>query len=76
MAIRATSYSPKDFQLAFVPETTIGTAVTSSATLFNIDSIEMPSLNPQQVLDITFIGETEISLTKSLRLLFQQKEPK
>jgi len=26
MAISATSYSPKDFQLAFVPETTIGTA--------------------------------------------------
>ena len=43
MAISATSYSPKDFQLAFVPETTIGTAVTSSATLINIDSIEMPS---------------------------------
>ena len=52
MAISATSYSPKDFQLAFVPETTIGTAVTSSATLINIDSIEMPSLIPQQVLDI------------------------
>lgn len=30
----------------------------------------------QQGFDITFVGETEISLTKSLRLLFQQKEPK
>lgn len=52
MAISATSYSPKDFQLAFVPETTIGSQVIASAMLINIDSIEMPSLNPQQVLDI------------------------
>jgi len=71
MAISATSYSPKDFQLAFVPETTIGTAVTSSATLINIDSIEMPSLNPQQVLDIRHgVGRTlkavDIFVTDSL----------
>jgi hypothetical protein len=52
MAISATSYSPKDFQLAFIPETTIGTQVIASAMLINIDSIELPSLNPQQVLDI------------------------
>jgi len=71
MAISATSYSPKDFQLAFVPETTIGTAITSSATLINIDSIEMPSLNPQQVLDIRHgLGRTlkavDIFVTDSL----------
>ena len=71
MAISATSYSPKDFQLAFVPETTIGTAVTSSATLINIDSIEMPSLNPQQVLDVRHgLGRTlkavDIFVTDSL----------
>ena len=71
MAISATSYSPKDFQLAFVPETEIGAAVTSSATLINIDSIEMPSLNPQQVLDIRHgVGRTlkavDIFVTDSL----------
>jgi len=71
MAISATSYSPKDFQLAFVPETTIGAAVIASATLINIDSIEMPSLNPQQVLDIRHgLGRTlkavDIFATNSL----------
>ena len=51
MANSKVSFSPKDFQLAIAPETTVGTAVTDNATFnyINIDSIEFPSLNPQQV---------------------------
>lgn len=54
MANSKVSFSPKDFQLAIAPETTVGTAVTDNATFnyINIDSIEFPSLNPQQVLDV------------------------
>jgi hypothetical protein len=54
MANLSTSYSPKEFQLAIANEGTVGTASSTDADyiLINIDSIEMPSLNPQQVLDV------------------------
>lgn len=52
MAISATSVSPKDFQLGIIKEATAGTAVTTSMNLINIDSIELPSLNPTQVTDV------------------------
>jgi len=54
MANLSTSYSPKEFQLAIAHEGTVGTASSTDAEyiLINIDSIEMPSLNPQQVLDV------------------------
>lgn len=52
MAISATSVSPKDFQLGILAETTAGTANVSSMNLINIDSIELPSLNPTQVTDV------------------------
>lgn len=49
-----TSYSPKEFELAIAHEATVGTASSTVGDyiLMNIDSIEMPSLNPQQVLDV------------------------
>jgi len=54
MANLSTSYSPKEFQLAIAHEGTVGTASSTNSDyiLINIDSIEMPSLNPQQVLDV------------------------
>jgi hypothetical protein len=54
MANLSTSYSPKEFQLAIANEGTVGTASSTDSDyiLINIDSIEMPSLNPQQVLDV------------------------
>jgi len=52
MAISSTAYSPKDFQLAIIAESVAGTAVTASMSLVNIDSIELPSLNPTQVTDV------------------------
>lgn len=52
MAISSTAYSPKDFQLGIIKEATAGTAVTSSLNLVNIDSIELPALNPLQVTDV------------------------
>ena len=51
MALDGAAYSPKEFQLAFVAESTIGTANVSSMQLVNIDSIEMPNFNLTQVLD-------------------------
>tara|TARA_A100001515_G_scaffold23569_1_gene18221 strand:- start:319 stop:1362 length:1044 start_codon:yes stop_codon:yes gene_type:complete len=52
MAISATSVSPKDFQLGIIAETTAGTAIVSSMNLINIDSLELPALNPLQVTDV------------------------
>jgi hypothetical protein len=52
MAISATSVSPKDFQLGIIKEATAGTAVVSSMNLINIDSLELPALNPLQVTDV------------------------
>ena len=48
-----TAYSPKEFELAIAHEATVGTAPAEGEfKLINIDSIEMPALNPQQVLDV------------------------
>ena len=52
MAISKTSVSPKNFQLGIIKEAIAGTAVISSMNLVNIDSIEMPTLNPLQVVDV------------------------
>lgn len=52
MAISATSVSPKDFQLGIIKEATAGTAIVSSMNLINIDSLELPALNPLQVTDV------------------------
>jgi len=51
MANLSTSYSPKEFQLAIANEGTVGTASSTDSDyiLINIDSIEMPSLNPTSV---------------------------
>ena len=48
-----TAFSPKEFELAIAHEATVGTApAVTEFKLINIDSIEMPSLNPQQTLDV------------------------
>ena len=54
MANLSTAFSPKEFELAIAHEATVGTASSTVGDykLINIDSIEMPSLNPQQVLDV------------------------
>ena len=52
MAISKTSVSPKSFQLGIIKEAVAGTAVVSSMNLINVDSIEMPTLNPLQVVDV------------------------
>ena len=52
MAISKTSVSPKSFQLGIIKEAVAGTAVISSMNLINVDSIEMPTLNPLQVVDV------------------------
>ena len=55
MADLAEGFSPKQFQLAIAPETDGiggGEATDADYKFINIDSIEMPSLNPLQVLDV------------------------
>ena len=54
MANLSAAFSPKEFELAIAHEGTVGTASSTVGDyiLINIDSIEMPSLNPQQVLDV------------------------
>ena len=52
MAISTTSVSPKDFQLLFIKEATAGTRVEENMIPINIDSIEMPTLNPLQITDV------------------------
>ena len=51
MALDGAAYSPKEFQLAIVAESNIGTAVVSSMQLVNVDSVEMPNFNLTQVLE-------------------------
>ena len=51
MALDGAAYSPKEFQLAIVAESTIGTANVSSMNLVNVDSVEMPNFYLTQVLD-------------------------
>ena len=50
MANLSAAFSPKEFELAIAHEATVGTASSTVGDyiLMNIDSIEMPSLNPQQ----------------------------
>jgi len=52
MALDGAAYSPKEFQLALVAESTIGTANVSSMQLINVDSVEVPNFNLTQVLDV------------------------
>tara|TARA_B100000959_G_C14969691_1_gene619181 strand:- start:946 stop:1986 length:1041 start_codon:yes stop_codon:yes gene_type:complete len=52
MALISTAYSPKQFQLAFKQETTIGTAASTSMMMLDVDSVEYPSLSPLQVFDV------------------------
>ena len=52
MAIDSAAYSPKEFKLGIQAETTIGTKIVSGMTLINVDSVELPSYNPLQVLDV------------------------
>ena len=51
MALDGQAFSPKEFKLAFVAESTIGTANVSSMQQVNVDSVEMPNFNLTQVLD-------------------------
>jgi len=52
MAIDSAAYSPKEFRLAFKTEATVGSKVVSSMQEINVDSVELPSLNPTQVFDM------------------------
>jgi len=52
MAIDSAAYSPKEFRLAIKTETDVGTKVVSSMQEINVDSVELPSLNPTQVFDM------------------------
>ena len=55
MADLAEGFSPKQFQLAIAAEADGiggGEATDADYKFINIDSIEFPSLNPQQVLDV------------------------
>jgi len=52
MAIDSAAYSPKEFKLGIQAETTIGTKIVDGMTLINVDSVELPSYNPLQVLDV------------------------
>jgi hypothetical protein len=62
MADLAEGFSPKQFQLAIAAEADGiggGEATVGDYKFINIDSIEMPSLNPQQVLDVRHgVGRT------------------
>lgn len=62
MADQVAGFSPKQFQLAFAAEKDgIGGGESTSGDykFINIDSIEMPSLNPNQVLDVRHgVGRT------------------
>ena len=62
MATLAEGFSPKQFQLAFAAEADgvgAGEATDADYKFINIDSIEMPSLNPNQVLDVRHgVGRT------------------
>jgi hypothetical protein len=54
MALDGASFSPKEFKLAIssTGEATQGTAKTDALIAVNIDSLEMPSFNLTQVLDV------------------------
>ena len=46
------AYSPKEFKVGIQLEATTGTAITDGMTTLDVDSISMPSLNVNQVLDV------------------------
>lgn len=46
------AYSPKEFKLGIQAETTIGAKIVTDAMLINVDSVELPSYNPLQVMDV------------------------
>ena len=52
MALVGDAFSPKQFQLGFKDETVVGTGVTSSMMLLDVDSVEFPNLAPLQVFDM------------------------
>ena len=52
MALVANAYSPKQFQLAFKAETTVGTAISTGMAMIDVDSVEFPNLAPLQVFDM------------------------
>ena len=52
MAKDGAAYSPKEFKLAFIAESTIGTANTTTMQLINVDSVQMPNLNPVIVNEV------------------------
>ncbi|MDP7621208.1 MAG: phage tail tube protein [SAR324 cluster bacterium] len=51
MALDGQALSPREYLLAFKPETTQGTKNVGTMNLINIDSIPSPSLNLTQVVD-------------------------
>ena len=51
MALDGQALSPKEYLLAFKPETTQGTKNVATMNLINIDSIPSPTLNLTQVVD-------------------------
>jgi len=74
MATLAEGFSPKQFQLAIAAEQDgigAGESTVADYKFINIDSIEMPSLNPQQVLDVRHgvgrtLKETDMFLSNKL----------
>ena len=52
MAIDSAAYSPKEFKLGIQGEQTIGGKKSDAMKLINVDSVELPSYNPLQVLDV------------------------
>ena len=52
MAIDSAAYSPKEFKLGIQAESTIGAKIVTDIMLINVDSVELPSYNPLQVLDV------------------------
>ena len=52
MALDGQAFSPKEFKLALIGESAIGTAVVASMNLVNVDAVTLPALNPNQTLDV------------------------
>tara|TARA_Y100001938_G_scaffold150924_1_gene244443 strand:+ start:2988 stop:3977 length:990 start_codon:yes stop_codon:yes gene_type:complete len=46
------TFSPKEWQIAIIGESTAGDAATASLVALDVDSISMPNLNVTQVLDV------------------------
>ena len=59
MALDGQALSPKEYLMAFKPETTQGTKNVATMNLINVDSVPSPSLNLTQVVDPrTGVGRT------------------